>query len=72
MKPMTMLEQEVMDLKIRLERLEAVIHRLTGDTPQAGAAVTTTPLDQTELLVWLKANGLIRESIAEECRVAAA
>jgi hypothetical protein len=32
----------------------------------------TTPLDQTALLAWLKANGLIREPTAEECRVAAA
>jgi hypothetical protein len=32
----------------------------------------TTPLDQTVLLAWLKANGLIREPTAEECRVAAA
>ena len=31
----------------------------------------TTPLDQTELLAWLKANGLARDPTAAECRVAA-
>jgi len=68
---MTTLAQEVMDLKTRLEHLEAVIRHLTGDTHQAGAPVPTTPLDQTELLAWLKAHGLVRDPTAEECRVAA-
>src|SRR5262245_13592736 len=56
MKLMTTLEQEVMDVKTRLEHLEAVIRRLTGDTHQAGTPVPTMPLDQTELLAWLKAH----------------
>ena len=68
---MTTLEQEVMDVKTRLEHLEAVIRRLTGDTHQAGTPVPTMPLDQTELLAWLKAHGLVRAPTAEECRVAA-
>ena len=68
---MTTLEQEVMDLKTRPGRLEAVIRRLTGDTHQAGAPVPTTPLDQTELLAWLKAHGLVRDPTAEKCHVAA-
>jgi hypothetical protein len=72
MRAMTTLEQEVMDLKTRLGHLEAVIRRLTADFPQAGVPVPPTPLDQPELLAWLKANGLIREPTAEECRVAAA
>ena len=69
---MTKLEQEVMDLKTRLGHLEAIIRRLTGDLPQAGVPVLPTPLDQTELLAWLKANSLVREPTAEECGVAAA
>ena len=69
---MTTLEQEVMALKTRLGRLEAIIRRLVGATPQVGAPGTTIPLDQTELLAWLKANGLVREPTAEECDVAAA
>jgi hypothetical protein len=51
---MMTLAQEVMDVKTRLEHLEAVIRRLTGDTYQAGAPIPTTPLDQTELLAWLR------------------
>ena len=69
---MTTLEQEVMDLKIRLGHLEAVIRRLTADLPRSGMPVPPPPLDQTELLAWLKANGLVREPTTEECRVAAA
>jgi hypothetical protein len=69
---MTTLEQEVMDLKIHLGHLEAVIRRLTDAFPQAGVPAPPTSLDQTELLAWLKANGLVRERTAEECRVAAA
>ena len=69
---MTTLEQEVMGLKTRLGHLEAVVRRLTEDFPQAGVPVPPIPLDQTELLAWLKANGLVREPTAEECHVAAA
>jgi hypothetical protein len=68
---MATLEQEVRDLKTRLGRLEAVIRRLTGDIHQAGALVPTAPLDQTELLAWLKEHGLMRDPTAEEYRVAA-
>jgi hypothetical protein len=69
---MTTLEQEVMDLKTRLGYLEAVIRRLTAALPQAEVPVPPTPLDQTELFAWLRANGLVREPTAEEYRVAAA
>jgi hypothetical protein len=68
---MATLAQEVMDLKTRLTRLEAVIHRLVSDTPRAGGPVPVAPLDQTQLLAWLKAHGLVRDPTAEECRVAA-
>jgi hypothetical protein len=33
--------------------------------------VPAAPLDQTQLLAWLKAHGLVRDLTAEECRVAA-
>jgi hypothetical protein len=68
---MATLEQEVMDLKTRLARLEAVIHRMISDTPQAERPWPTAPLDETQLLAWLKAHGLVRDPTAEECRVAA-
>ena len=69
---MATLEQEVLDLKVRLGHLEIVIRRLTADLPQSGVPVSPPPLDQTELLAWLKANGLLRDPTAEECQVAAA
>ena len=67
---MATLEQEVMDLKTRLARLEAVVHRLVRDTPQAIGPVPATLLDQDQLLAWLKTHGLVRDPTAEECRVA--
>jgi len=67
----TTLAQEVMNLKIRLAHLEAVVRHLAGDTPQARDPVLTTPLDPAELLVCLKVHGLVRDPTAEECRVAA-
>ncbi len=66
---MATLAQEVRDLKTRLTRLEAVIHRLVRDTSQAGGA--DVPLDQTQLLAWLKTERLVRDPMAEERRVAA-
>src|ERR687886_352232 len=67
---MATLEQEVMDLKTRLARLEAVIHRLVSDT-SPGGPVPAALLDETQLLAWLKAHGLVRDPTAEEYRVAA-
>ena len=68
---MTTLAQEVMDLKIRLAHLEAVVRRLAGNTPQTREPVPTIPLDPTELLAWLKTYGLVRDPTAEECRAVA-
>ena|SRR5438128_889280 len=68
---MMTLEQEVADLKTRLAHLEAVIRRLAGDTPQTGGLAPTAPLEQAELLTWLKAHGVVRDPTAEECHVAA-
>jgi hypothetical protein len=68
---MATLEQEVMDLKTRLARLEAVMHRLVSDASQAEGSVPAAPLEQSRLLAWLKAHGLVRDPTTEECRVAA-
>ena len=68
---MATLEQEVLDLKTRLARLEAVVHRLVSDTPQAIGPVPATLLDQDQLLAWLKTHSLVRDPTAEECRAAA-
>lgn len=68
---MATLAQEVKDLKARLARLEAMIQRLVHDTPQADEAEIHVPLDQTQLVAWLKLHGLARDPTAEERRVAA-
>ena len=68
---MTTLAQEVRDLKTRLTRLEAVIQHLVSDTPQAEEPELRAPLDQTQLVAWLKLHGLARDPTAAERRVAA-
>jgi hypothetical protein len=68
---MATLAQEVKDLKIRLARLEAIIQRLVPDTPPTEEVGTLAPLDQTQLVAWLKRQGLARDPTAEERRVAA-
>lgn len=64
-------EREVVALKERVERLEAIVHRLVGDAPQGTVSVSGKVPDQDQLLPWLKTQGLIREPTAEECRLAA-
>ena len=58
---MTPLEVEVAQLKVRVERLEMTVRQLAGGEP----------LDQAQLLAWLKAEGLVREPTPEEYRLAA-
>ena len=68
---MTTMEQEVAELKMRLEHLEAVVRRLAGDEPQRAPQTTGIPPDQKSLLSWLKAQGLVRDPTPEERRLAA-
>jgi hypothetical protein len=68
---MTTLEQEVQDLKTRLTRLEAVLHRLVRTAPHAGDPGERAPLAQTALLAWLTTQGLVRDPTVEERREAA-
>lgn len=67
---MTTLEQEVQDLKARLMHLETVIHHLVHEMRQEEPEARA-PLDQTQLVAWLKNHGLARDPTAEERRVAA-
>jgi hypothetical protein len=64
---MTSLEQEVMELKTRVERLEATLGRLTGDLPLPAGE----PGNQKQLLAWLKAEGVVRDPTPEERELAA-
>lgn len=68
---MTTLEKELIELKIRIERLEATVHRIVDEEAQVLPPTPGEPLDPTQLLAWLKAEGLIREPTPEERRLAA-
>lgn len=68
---MTTLEKELVELKIRIERLEATVHRLLDEETHVLQPTPGEPLDQAQLLAWLKAQGLIREPTPKERRLAA-
>ena len=68
---MTTLEQEVGELKARLERLEAMVRSLAGDAHKAVLPAEGKPQDHEHLLAWLKARGLVRDPTPEEHCVAA-
>ena len=52
-----------MELKTRVERLEAAVGRLTGEQRHAPSG--------PQLLTWLKLEGLVRDPTPEERRLAA-
>ena len=68
---MATIEWEVVALKERVERLEAIVHQLVSDAPQGTVSVSDKAPDQEQLLPWLKTQGFIREPTAEERRLAA-
>jgi hypothetical protein len=68
---MATIEREVVALKERVERLEAIVHRLVGNVPPGTVSVSGKALDQDQLLPWLKTQGFIREPTSEERRLAA-
>jgi len=68
---MTTLELELVELKTRVERLEATVRRLAGDRHEVAPLSPGEPLDQEQLLVWLKAEELVRDPTPEERRLAA-
>ncbi len=52
-------ETELIELKVRVERLEETVHQLTGEEQQVAPPEPNQPLKQEELLAWLKAEGLV-------------
>jgi hypothetical protein len=68
---MTTLEQEVGELKARLERLEAMVRSLAGDAHTPVLPAGGEPQNQDRLLAWLKTQGLVRDPTPEEHRMAA-
>ena len=65
------LEEEVMVLKARLERLEATVHSLTEGTASVATGDPDAPFDDTQLRVWLKAQGIISDPSSLEQAAAA-
>jgi hypothetical protein len=70
-KYMTTLEQEVGELKARLDRLEGTVRTLAGDAHKAVLPAVGEPQNQGHLLAALKAQGLVRDPTPEERRTAA-
>jgi hypothetical protein len=68
---MTTLEQEVGELQARIECLEAKVGRLAGDEGSEVLPTLGDPVDQVQLLVWLKAERLVRDPTSEERHLAA-
>jgi hypothetical protein len=68
---MITLEREIVELKERVERLEAVIRRLVGDESRGRPPLSEKPAKQEQLLAWLKTQGFVREPTPEERRLAA-
>ncbi|MFQ5614259.1 MAG: hypothetical protein ACE5H9_19220 [Anaerolineae bacterium] len=68
---MTPLELELVELKARLERLEATVRSLTGIEHEAAPPSPRESMDPEQLLEWLKAEGLVRNPTPEERRLAA-
>ena len=68
---MTTLEQEVGELRARLERLETMVRSLAGDAHKAALPAAGEPQNQDRLLAWLKTQGLVRDPTPEEHRMAA-
>jgi hypothetical protein len=68
---MATLEREIVELKERVERLEAVIRRLLGNESPGTLSAFGKTSSQEELLAWLKTQGLLREPTPEERRLAA-
>jgi hypothetical protein len=68
---MTTLEQEVGELKARLERLKAMVRSLAGDAHTPVLPAASEPQNQDRLLAWLKTQGLVRDPTPEEHRMAA-
>lgn len=58
---MTILEQELVELKTRVEWLEATVRRLVSDRHKVARSAPSESLDKKQLLAWLKAEGLIVE-----------
>lgn len=67
---MTSWEQELEELKARVERLETTVRQLANDDCQTTPLTPNQLSDQEQILTWLKTEGLVRDPTPEECRLA--
>jgi hypothetical protein len=67
---MTTLEREVVELKARVEHLEALVRQLIGKACQEVPDALDEPLDLEQLLARCKAAGVVRDPTPEERRLA--
>jgi len=68
---MTPWEQELGELKARVERLETIVRQLANEERQMTPLAPNQLSDQAQVLAWLKADGLVRDPTPEERRLAA-
>ena len=64
-------EQEVGELKIRVEHLETAVHQLANNAQPRLSPKPDQLADPEQLLTWLNAEGLVRHPTSEEQRLAA-
>ena len=64
---MTTLEREVVEIKARVEYLEAMVRQLVGKVRQVVPAASDEPLALEQLLARCKAEGVVRDPTPEEC-----
>lgn len=68
---MSVLEQEVAELRTRLDRLETGVRQLVGVGDAVALSTESQSLEYGQLLVELQAKGLVRVPTPEERRLAA-
>jgi hypothetical protein len=68
---MTLIERELIELKTRIEQLEAQVYGTAEPEVLAQLPKTDEPPDPEQLLTWLEAEGVIRLPTPEEHRLAA-
>jgi hypothetical protein len=70
MNAMSTWEQEIGELKVRVEQLETTVRQLADNAQPTPSPEPDQLTDQEQLLTWLKAEGLARYPTAEEQRLA--
>ncbi|MBI3796226.1 MAG: hypothetical protein HY268_04550 [Deltaproteobacteria bacterium] len=68
---MTPWEQELGELKARVERLETTVRQLANEERQMTPLTPNQLSDQEQVLAWLRAEGFVRNPTPEERRLAA-